>query len=171
MDPTGIQDAFTVLVPSVRKGLTVIPLFFPINLFQSILVCSGISFFATSSLLISLAYKGFKDYVSRRPGSQSPGIRGNSIHTQGYFWLVNLFIAGIFVRKELSLMFRLCAKSWTCSCWGPFASQLCPARVSLHSPRVLNQLRRHRICDLVIRYRRTYVFLACWWTRMESMGG
>lgn len=67
-------------------------------------------------------------------------------------------------------MFRLCAKSRTCSCWGPFASQLRPARVSLHSPRVLNQLWRHRICDLVIRYRRTYVFLACWRTRMQSMG-
>src|SRR5438046_8743740 len=95
MDSTGIQDAFPVLLPPFRKGLTVFPRLFPINLFQSMLVCSGISLFATSSLLIFLAYKGFKDYVSRRPGSPSLRIRGTSIHTQGYFWLVNLFIAGI----------------------------------------------------------------------------
>jgi hypothetical protein len=63
---------------------------------QAILVCSGISLFASSTLLILLVHKGLKDYfASRQPGSSAARMRGTSIHTQGYFWLVNLFIAGI----------------------------------------------------------------------------
>jgi hypothetical protein len=61
------------------------------------LICSSVSLFATSSLLSLLAWKAFKEYRnSRKPGTLSSALRGTySIHTQGYFWLVNLFIAGI----------------------------------------------------------------------------
>ena len=70
------------------------------------MICSTISLFATSTLLSLLAYKAIKEYrASRKPGYLSSALRGTySIHTQGYFWLVNLFIAGILDGRFLMLI-------------------------------------------------------------------
>jgi hypothetical protein len=62
-------------------------------------ICSSLSLCATTTLLITLSYKAFQTHVaSRKPGSAATAsaMRATySIHTQGYFWLVNLFVAGI----------------------------------------------------------------------------
>jgi len=51
-----------------------------------------ISFCSTTGLLIVLAYKAIRNYRQKHHGTSS--LREEySIHTQGYVWLVNLFIA------------------------------------------------------------------------------
>jgi hypothetical protein len=57
-------------------------------------VCGGLSLFATSTLLIYLGYKAYR--ASREEVDPNPGPNRTtySIHTQGYFWLVNMFVAG-----------------------------------------------------------------------------
>jgi hypothetical protein len=59
-------------------------------------VFSGISLFTTAVLLIYLGYKAFR--ASREDKNNNPRPHGStySIHTQGYFWLVNMFVAGTF---------------------------------------------------------------------------
>jgi hypothetical protein len=54
------------------------------------MVCSGVSFAASLSLLCFLSYQGIKTMLSRNRG---PSEISNA--PQGYFWLVQLFIAGI----------------------------------------------------------------------------
>lgn len=171
MDPSGVQDAFTVLLPPFRKGLTVFPLPSPIDFFP---VYVGLQWHFSFCNVIASDFPCVQRVqrlflsTTRVPVTCNAG---DFYSYSGVFLACQSLHCRCLVQKELPLMFRLCAKSRTCSCWGPFVSQLCPARVSMHSPRFLNQLWRHRICDLVIRYRRTYVFLTYWWTRMAGVGG
>jgi hypothetical protein len=51
-------------------------------------VCSALSLAATSTLLITLAVKWYRERKESKGSFQQV-----SIHTQGYFWLVNLFVA------------------------------------------------------------------------------
>jgi len=55
------------------------------------LVCTSVSITATSSLLVYLLYKKIKDYgvFGGRNRYDSP--------TQGSFWLINLFVAGLLI--------------------------------------------------------------------------
>jgi len=56
-------------------------------------VCSTFSFTATSILLIVLGTKAYRGWRSSKEVSSPTHHRQVSIHTQGYFWLVNLFVA------------------------------------------------------------------------------
>src|SRR5277367_64265 len=65
---------------------------------------------ATSSLLTILAYHAWIDHrASQKSPLQS---RRKYVYPQGYFWLINLFVAGIPSERQGKLIRRSLAKLW-----------------------------------------------------------
>src|SRR5271163_3997230 len=119
------------------------------------------SFCATSGLLTYLAYSEYR---------ASRGHCVSSIHTQGFFWLVNLFIAGKIPIADLRLIFRFNTIVFRTSSGELFASQCDTTRTLLHSPRSPSQLWGYCFGNLVICHCFAYYSVSCWRAQIETMG-
>lgn len=143
---------------------------------QAISVCSALSFVASTSLLIGLAYKSYTEYRLSQEASSDAGYARRSMkvsfHTQGYFWLVNLFIAGSPLSPFRPLMCcRFRSIVGTIHHYPPTDHRSSHAWKFLQLPRVFNQLWRYCLGYLVIYHCRPYLYIACRRTKVARMGG
>lgn len=125
-----------------------------ISLRQAILVCTSFSITATSSLLLYLLYKR----VNRRRDSHE---RLDVTPTQGSFWLINLFLAGLTSHSQ-KLIGRFCTISRGYSCRGYRESQFAYDRAGLYTSRISNKFRWRGLGHMVLCHCLTYVYFACW---------
>jgi hypothetical protein len=148
-------------MPNVQAGhaLSILPqeIFRGLVALQS---CSAVSMLATLSLLIFLAYDSMKHHFVS-PKNRSAALRKLN-HPQCYFWLVNLFVAGIPIRKLKMLIKRPRAKYRH----PPYESlgrhQLDRPRAFLQFPGHCLELGRCRIGDLDLCRCLEYLFIYRW---------
>jgi hypothetical protein len=58
------------------------------------MACSGLSLLATTSLLCVLGFTALRRYIQQKTPGRRTSVQRSVQYPQGFFWLVNLFVAG-----------------------------------------------------------------------------
>jgi len=130
--------------------------------------CSAVSMLATSSLLTILAYHAWIDH---RASQKCPLQSGRKyVYPQGYFWLVNLFVAGTPSQRQWKLSCRSRAKLWQLACKPLVGDQLHRSRQVLQFAGNCPELWRPWIGVVDPGCGADHIFDHCGWTWLPRVG-